>query len=243
MTKSLALMIKLLASASGVGVSLALASSLSSVAGAPATHPQVTVTPSSVVPTAQHFATTHKFAGTGAVVTIRVGPNKVLIPAFPVEVMECDPYPSSQSDCDMITTLPYDQLTKRRDLAAANGSVTFHFLLWAPLPNSWDAGSLIKVGPGNPTALWIGDDPSRWASTGVVSAPVQITNKVSKAGKSRKGTRALHATMALADKSGSSSHGTGIPTVAWLAVCAVVIGVIGGMVATRGRHRRHRART
>jgi hypothetical protein len=239
-------MTKLLTLACLAGASFALASSWPLVADAQATRPEVTVSPPSVVPSAQYFATTHKFAGTGAVVTVRVGPNKVLIPAFPVEVMECDPYPSSQSDCDMITTLPYDQLTKRRDLAGANGSVTFHFLLWAPLPNGWDAGSVLKVGRGNPTALWIGDDPSHWASSGLVSAPVQITNKAVKAtksGKSRKDTRPRNATAALADKSISSPHRTSAITVALVAVVAVIAGVAGGVVATSGRRRRRVAQS
>ena len=130
------LMTKLLAMACVAGASLVVAGGWPAVVDAQATRTAVTVSPSSVVPTAQYFSTTHKLAGTGAVVTIRVGPNKVLIPSFPVEVMECDPYPSSQSDCDMETTLPFDELTKKRDVAAANGSVTFHFLVWPLCPTS-----------------------------------------------------------------------------------------------------------
>ena len=90
--------------------------------------------------------------------TVRVGPNKVLRPGWPVEVQECQPDPVSLNDCDMLTTLGYDQLTKRRVEAKPNGSVTIHFLVWAPLPNRWDTGSVIKVGPGHPTALWIGQE-------------------------------------------------------------------------------------
>ncbi len=239
-------MTKLLSLACVAGASLALASSWPVAANAQSTRPTVMVSPRIVVPTSQYFATTHKFAGTGAVVTVRVGPNKVLIPAFPVEVMECDPYPSSQDDCDMITTLPYDQLTERRDLAAANGSVTFHFLLWAPLPNAWDAGSVIKVGPGNPTALWIGDDPSHWASSGLVSAPVQIANKAVKSGKSKKpgnGASARHTTAALANKSGGPSHGSSAVTVVLVAALVVIAGVAGGIGLTTSKRRRRLARS
>ncbi len=234
-------MTKLFTLACITGASLALASSWPLVADAQSPRPQVTVSPSSVVPTAQYFATTHKLAGSGVVVTVKVGPNKVLIPAFPVEVMECDPNPSSQSDCDMETTLPYDQITKRRDVAAANGSVTFHFLLWAPLPNAWDAGSVIKVGPGHPTALWIGDDPSNWAGSGLVSAPVRIVNKVAKSGKG-----AREAASALSNKSNGITHGTSAVTVAVIAVVAVIVLIVATVAATAGnggRRRRRPART
>jgi hypothetical protein len=237
-------MTKLLTLACITGASLALGSSWPLVAEAQSARPQVTVSPSSVVPTAQYFATTQKLAGSGVIVTVKVGPNKVLIPAFPVEVMECDPNPSSQSDCDMETTLPYDQLTKRRDVPAANGSVTFHFLLWAPLPNTWDPGSVIKVGPGHPTALWIGDDPSNWAGSGLVSAPVQVVNKAAKPGKGplKPGNGARDASTVLSNKNDSSSHGLSAMTVALVAVVGVVVlaaGVAGGIAVSGGR-RRHR---
>jgi hypothetical protein len=163
--------------------------------------------------------------------------------------MECDPYPSSQSDCDMETTLPFDELTKKRDVAAANGSVTFHFLVWAPLPNKWDPIPVVKVGLGQATALWIGDDPSNWASTGLVSAPVQIRNKAVQSGKSGKSGKSGNdfppgaATAALVEGNDRASRGTGAVTVVIVGVIAVILGAGGGVVASGGRRRRRHART
>ncbi len=159
---------------------LAGASSLSLTVGnaaAAGTSAQVTVSPQAISPTDQYAQTTGALLGTGAVVTVKVGPNNILRPGWPVEVQECDAEPNSSNDCDMITTLPVDQLSKERVPAAANGSVTFHFLVWAPLPDGWDPYSVIRVDATHPTALWIGDDPSQWATTGLVSAPVLVNSK------------------------------------------------------------------
>src|SRR5579863_3300601 len=111
---------------------------------------KVTVTPSSVHARDQYAQVTHRLIGTGAVVTVKVGPNSVLKPYWPVEVMECDAYPSSEDDCDLLTTLAHDQVTKLQVEAAGNGRVTIRFLLWAPLPQLWDPASVLKVGPGHP---------------------------------------------------------------------------------------------
>jgi hypothetical protein len=181
---------------------------------------KVTVTPSSVHATDQYAQVTHKLIGTGAVVTVKVGPNRVLKPYWPVEVMECDAYPSSEDDCDLLTTLAHDQLTKLQVGAAGNGSVTIRFLLWAPLPQLWDPASVLKVGPGHPVALWVGDDPANWASTGVVSAPVLI--------KAAKGKPPTHRSVkgAVAPESGHSavtSHGTSVGKTIALGVIVFVI--------------------
>lgn len=191
----------------------------------------VSVSPGHIVLKNQYYQTTHALAGTGAVVTVRVGPNKVLRPGWPVEVQECEPDPVSLNDCDMMTTLGYDQLTKRRVEAKANGSVIIHFLVWAPLPNRWDAGSVIKVGPGHPTALWIGDDPSRWATTGLVSAPVSINNVTAPP------KRSAHHKAATKAASGSSGDGL-LRTL--VVVGVVALGLVGGLAATMGRRLRHR---
>lgn len=190
------------------------------------TAPQVSVSPSSVAPKDQYYSTTHGFAGTGAVVTVKVGPNKVLRPGWAVEVQECKPAPASLGDCDMLTTLGFDQLTKRRVLAKTDGSVTVHFLVWAPLPNKWDPGSVIRVGPGHPVALWIGDDPSHWATSGLVSAPVIVGTP----GRHQNATKT-----AIGDASSGSSH-------AIVIVFGVAfLGVIAGVATTISGTRRRRA--
>ena len=193
--------------------------------------PKVSVSPGHIVLKNQYYQTTHALAGTGAVVTVRVGPNKVLRPGWPVEVQECQPDPVSLNDCDMLTTLGYDQLTKRRVEAKPNGSVTIHFLVWAPLPNRWDTGSVIKVGPGHPTELWIGDDPSHWATSGLVSAPVLIGNVPAPVKKP------AHHKAATQGASGSSGDGL-LGTLVVVGVAA--LGVVGGLAATMGRRLRHR---
>lgn len=165
---------KFAALACAAGASMALVTGGVGIASAGGT-PRVTVSPSLVTPTNQYYAKTHALEGTAAVVKVTVGPNKVLKPGWPVEVMECQPHPTSESNCDVITVLPFDQLTKKRVPAAKNGSVTTHFLLWSPLPNRWDYASVLKVGPGRQVALWVGDDPSNWATTGLVSAPLLIS--------------------------------------------------------------------
>jgi hypothetical protein len=147
------------------------------------TSPDVTVSPQVVFPTARNYATTHHFQGTGAMVTVNVGPNTLFTPGFAVEAMECDADPASEDDCDVLTTLPYDDVTGKPVIPAANGSVTFHFLVWSPLPAAWDPASVITVGPGHPTAIWIGDDPSNWATTGLVSTPVTISARPVRPGK------------------------------------------------------------
>ncbi len=195
---------------------------------AAATGAKVTVSPQAVSPTAQYYQTTHALAGMGAVVTVKVGPNKVLRPNFPVEVQECDSAPSSADDCDMLTTLDYDPLTKFPVLAAANGSVTVHFLLWAALPNKWDPASVIKVGQGHPAALWIGDDPSSWASTGFVSAPVVI--------KAKGGQPGRHSSTRAAGNPGNSTNGSSPGTIVVITFAALV--VVAGFALTIGRRRR-----
>jgi hypothetical protein len=195
---------------------------------AAATGAEVTVSPQAVSPTDQYYTTTHALEGTGAVVTVKVGPNKVLRPNFPVEVQECDVDPSSADDCDMLTTLDYDQLTKQPVLAKANGSVTVHFLLWSPLPNKWDPASVIKVGPGDPAALWIGDDPSNWAGTGVVSAPVPIKLKEGRP-RPRPSSRAA---------TGAANTGNGSGTGTVVPIVLAVLVVFAGSAVTIGRRRR-----
>ena len=183
--------------------------------------PEVSVSPQAIHPTAQDYSTTHAYAGTGAVVTIKVAPNKVFIPNYPVEVEECDPRPATGNDCDEQTVLTYDQVTKKPVQAAQNGSVTIHFLIWSPLPDAWDPYSVIHVGPGHPTALWIGDDPSRWATTGIVSAPVQVT--------------------AGPKKATDPSSGTGLGTVVVIVLAAVAVSV--GLALTVSRRRSRQLRT
>lgn len=197
--------------------------------------PDVTVSPAAIAPADQYYQTTRAFAGTGAVVTVTVAPNKVLRPGFPVEVQECDADPSSLNDCDVLTTLPYDQLTKRRVLAAANGSVVTHFLLWSPLPDKWDPVSVITVGPGHPATLWVGDDPSQWATTGVVSAPVSISGPGS---KSSAGAPAPEASARLARSSSSSSSPTGVVVLVAVAAGAALAGVGVGVGVVFSRRRR-----
>jgi hypothetical protein len=137
---------------------------------------KVTVNPRAVLPTNQYYQQSHKVQGTGAFVTLRIGPNKTLRPWFPIRVQECAPNPTSSIDCDQSTTLTYDPVTRKPVRAAANGSVTVHFLLWSPLPNTWDPSSVIDVGPGHPAAIWVGDDPSNWVS-GFVTRPIQILSR------------------------------------------------------------------
>jgi hypothetical protein len=211
-----------------VSASLVWVSSLSIgnaalAAGAP---PKVTVSPSVIYPTDQYFQTTRRFAGTGAVVTVTVGPNSVLQPGWPVEVQECDANPTSGDDCDTTTTLAFDQLTKIQVLAAANGSVTVHFLVWSPLPNSWDKYSVIQVGPGHPTSLWIGDDPSRWAATGLVSSPVVVGSKRA----ARSGGPVLHT------QSGKTSPGTALGETVGIGLAALAV-LIGSGVTIGWRRR------
>jgi hypothetical protein len=201
---------------------------------AASTDAHVTVSPLSVTLTDQYAQVTHKLIGTGAVVTVKVGPNHVLKPYWPVEVQECDPYPSSLSDCDMLTTLAYDQLTKLRVDAAGNGSVTIHFVVWAPLPQLWDPASVINVGPGHPVALWIGDDPSNWATTGVVSAPILINVIAGKRGTHRSVEGAVAAPI-----SGSTvrtSHGTRVGAV--IRISVLLFAVLAGAAVVVDRRRR-----
>jgi hypothetical protein len=207
-------------------------------AASASTAAKVTVSPSTVVATNQYAQKTHKLIGTGAVVTVKVGPNHVLKPYWPVEVQECDPYPTSLSDCDMLTTLAYDELTKLRVEAAGNGSVTIHFLIWTPLPQTWDPASVVSIGPGHPVALWIGDDPSNWATTGVVSAPVAIKTATSK--------HVTHHAPKAGGTSGAAtgstrSHGLGVGGI--VAVVVVVLAVLsGGAVSFDRRRKRGSAR-
>ena len=250
MTRSRRRAPKLAVLACAAGASLLGASSwpLSTVAAASAV-PKVSVSPRSVSPRDEYYATTHGLAGTGAVVTVTVGPNKVLRPGFPVEVQECNAAPTSISNCDVLTTLEYDQLTKRRVLAAANGSVKIHFLLWAPLPDKWDPGSVIDVSRGHATALWIGDDPSEWASTGFVTPTVQVLGAPAKPGHTAPG-KLDHGGTTGAVPGASASHGPdratemaigGLAAVAVAAALVVVIGwrrrrlVPGHLVSGRAR--------
>jgi hypothetical protein len=213
---------------------------LSSPAAAAGSALAVTVSPQSVSPVDQYYQTTGALQGTGAVVTLRVGPNNVLRPNFPVEVQECDAGPVSLDDCDMLTTLTYDQLTGKRVYAAANGSVSsFHFVVWSPLPAKWDPASVITVGPGHPTSLWIGDDPSQWATTGIVSAPVQIGRTVKpSAGPSTSvvGPSTSVATASLRDAGANPHPGNGL---GWLvALGLAVLAVLVCLVAFGVRRRR-----
>ena len=175
-------------------------------------------------PTDQYYQTTGAVAGTGAVVTVKVAANKVLRPHWPVEVLECDAAPASSNDCDLLTILTYDQLTKRRVEAAANGSVTIHFLLWSPLPDKWDPASVITVGHSHPTALWIGDDPSEWATTGLVSSPVVVGGQVKKAGTGS--PRRVVASDPLRPESAGGSDLTAIFVVGVAALLVVAAGAV-----------------
>jgi len=176
-------------------------------------NPTVEVSPSVVVPTPQDAQGTKVLLGTGAIVTVTVGPNKVLRPGWPVEVMECDAHPTGPQDCDFLTTLTVDWLTKQRVAAKVNGSVTVHFLLWAPLPDKWDKENVIDVSAGQPSALWVGDDPSNWASTGVISAPVAIRTKAAhlpRAGRDRLSSFSLVAIIG-----GSVLVAVGVLSIGW----------------------------
>ena len=204
-----------------------------SPAGASGEGSPVAISPSVVTPTPQYAQGTTTLLGSGAVVTVTVGPNKVLRPGWPVEVMECDAHPTSENDCDALTTLPYDQVTKDRVAAGSDGSVTTHFLLWAPLPDRWDAGSVIEVGPGDPTALWVGDDPSNWSTTGFVTNPVTVASGTAQAADgAAPATRAGHQGDP-GKRSGSS------PTVLIIVVAAaVLLAVLLAGALTSRRHRR-----
>jgi hypothetical protein len=184
--------------------------------------PTVSVAPKTVVHSTKYYdEVNHAFLGTGAMVTVKVGPNKVLRPFFPIRVQECDAHPTSQNDCDQSTTLTYDALTKRVVEAAANGSATVHFLLWAPLPDRWDPYSVITVGPQYQTTIWVGDDPSNWAVTGFVSPPVQISD--------RRAVPVRHkAAASVTSKGGSSRDG------AWLiaVICVVALAALAGGTLT-----------
>ncbi|HUB70656.1 MAG TPA: hypothetical protein VL984_09550 [Acidimicrobiales bacterium] len=204
-----------------------------SSAGANGEGSLVTVSPSVVTPTPQYAQGTTTLLGSGAVVTVTVGPNKVLRPGWPIEVMECDAHPTSENDCDALTTLPYDQVTKDRVPASSDGSVTTHFLLWAPLPDRWDAGSVIEVGPGEPTALWVGDDPSNWSTTGLVTSPVTVASGTAQsADGAGPATRGGH--QGVRGKSGGSSPTALIIVV----VAAVLLAVLLAGALTSRRHRR-----
>lgn len=186
--------------------------------------PTISVAPKAVFPATKYYnGIDHTFLGTGAIVTVKVGPNKVLRPFFPIRVQECDARPTSQNDCDQSTTLAYDALTKRRVEAAANGSVTVHFLLWAPLPDRWDPYSVITVGPKFRTTIWVGDDPSNWAVSGFVSPQVQILG--------RRPAPASHKVVAsVTSKDGSSGVG------AWLILVICMAGLVvltGGALVLR----------
>jgi hypothetical protein len=194
---------------------------------------KVTVTPSSVHAKDHYAQVTHKLIGTGAVVTVKVGPNSVLKPYWPVEVMECDAHPSSEDDCDLLTTLAHDQLTKLQVEANGNGSVTIRFLLWAPLPQLWDPASVLKVGPGHPVALWVGDDPSNWASTGVVSAPVRI---MAANGKPATHSSVKGAIAPVTAHRAVTSHGTSAGEI--IALGAIIFVVLAGTAVTVQRRRR-----
>jgi hypothetical protein len=185
--------------------------------------PRFTVAPKAVIPATKYYdGINHAFLGTGAMVTLKVGPNKVLRPFFPIRVQECDAHPTSQNDCDQSTTLTYDALTKRRVEAAANGSVTVHFLLWAPLPDRWDPYSVITVGSKFPTTIWVGDDPSNWETSGFVSPSIKILG--------RSATPVRHKVVDSVTKEGLSGDG------AWLIASISVIGAAvlgGGALAVR----------
>jgi hypothetical protein len=230
-------MTKLLAIGAVVGATLVLSSAWPLHATAAARAPAVTVTPSSVTPTKRYYPTDGAYAGMGAIVTVKVGANKVLTPAFPVEVQECNPNPVSLDDCDMSTTLPFDQLSKRRVLAAANGSVTFHFLLWAPLPDKWDPASTLTVGPGHPLALWIGDDPSHWATTGIISPLVHVKDAASHV----KSAVARAESAAAVAGAHATSRSSGGPDGAELAIIAVgalaALGIVAGSTVAISRRR------
>jgi hypothetical protein len=204
------------------------------ITAAASTVPQVIVSPTVVHPTDQYYATTGAFEGTGAMVTVTVGPNDVLRPGWPVEVQECDADPNASSDCDMGTTLPFDEVTKERAPAAANGSVTFHFLVWSPLPDKWDPYSGIRVGPGYPTSLWIGDDPSEWATTGIVTAPLTIATKAAEA----TATAPSHLASPLHRGVQRGSHGSNLGTALTLGLISLAVVVFA---ATLGWQRRRRA--
>jgi hypothetical protein len=193
--------------------------------------PEISVSPHTISPTDQYLPTTHALAGQGAVVTVKVGPNKVLIPGYPVEVQECNAHPITGNDCDMLTTLTYDQLTKKPVSAKANGSVTVHFLVWSPLPNKWDPASVINVGPGHPTALWIGDDPSAWATTGFVT-PALVVGQ-------HKASSGLAASAKQGTEDGASSSGwsrIGGLVLVVLAVCGLGAGFTMVVRRRRWRH-------
>ena len=76
--------------------------------------PRFTVAPKAVIPATKYYdGINHAFLGTGAMVTLRVGPNKILRPWFPVRVQECEPHPTAANDCDPTTTLTYDPVTRK----------------------------------------------------------------------------------------------------------------------------------
>jgi hypothetical protein len=131
----------------------------------------------------------------------------------------------------MLTTLNYDALTKRRVVASANGSVVIHFMVWSPLPDRWDPGSILTVGPGHPTALWVGDDPSNWATTGLVTAPVMVM------GKGRKVVAAPPTPrLGASVREASRSQGTSVAVVTALCLGCLLIGA-GTAVAFARRRR------
>ena len=208
-----------------------LASISLSVPAAAGTTPEVVLSPPTLPLTNQYLTTSHDLAGQAAVVTVTVGPNKVLLPGYPVEVQECDANPVSSGDCDALTTLTFDQLTKKPVSANSNGSVTVHFLVWSPLPNKWDPYSVIKVGPGHPVALWIGDDPSHWATMGLVSPPLVVTKTALEPSPAAVGPGS-GASLAAGSPPRSSSTG-------WLvALLLTAFGLGAGFALVIGRRRR-----